>query len=143
MSYVPIDLSNDDHKRAHEYYRDTGHPECRLKGEDVEIDLEYREYLVKKFKLNFDEVAEGANGSTHIVVDNNPLNYKLKIAFFADNSDHNFGVEVTGKLRFNTDTQHCIFFPEDGSVRKISIDGDKDFDSSVEMYYNRGAAVNL
>lgn len=142
MSYVAINLADSEHKRAHEYFTIAGHPRCWFKNDDVDIDFEYREYLVKKLNLNFDEVAEGANGSTHIVLNNNPIDFKLKIGFFCDNQDHNFGIEVNGKLRYNTDSNECVFFPDDGTIKKIPINGDVDFNSSLEMYYNRGV-VNL
>lgn len=127
MSYVPVNLKDSEHKSAHEYFVIAGHPECHMKGDDVDFDIEYREYLVKKFLLNYDDVVESANGSTHIVVEDNPMDYKLKLAFFTDEEKNDFGVEVSGKLRFNTDTGKCVFFPDDKTVRKISIDTDVHF----------------
>ena len=125
MSYVPVNLNDSEHKRAHEYFVLAGHPECHLKGEDVDFDIEYREYLVKKFLL--DDVVEYANGSMHIVVDDNPMDYKLKLGFFTDEEKNDFAVEVAGKLRYNTSTNTCVFFPNDKTVRKITMSADSHF----------------
>tara|TARA_R110000868_G_scaffold75946_2_gene218764 strand:+ start:1877 stop:2236 length:360 start_codon:yes stop_codon:yes gene_type:complete len=119
MSYITINLNDVAHKRAYDYFFLTGHPEFYFKGQDIDFDIEYREYLVEKLSLDYDDVVESSNGSTHTVIDNDPISFKLKLDFFTDYEKNDFAIEVTGELKYNTSNNTCVFFPNNKTVKQI------------------------
>ncbi len=114
MTIIDIDLNNQEHVRAAEYYPVMGHPYALPKGDEEagEIDIYYREYFVNLYNLDYEAVVEQSNGSQHTILNNDPNNFHMQIGFFTDDDSTDFAVNVKGRLRYCTETRNAVFVPE-------------------------------